>query len=124
MKWKWIAAVGLAGLLVTTAFAKRGEPLVVAPIRSGDIEYRAPTNQMGSVEAWDTKRNLLIWRRQIYVVKYDTQLETDVQDVFINAIKLTPKTLKIVNERKSEYDLDLGTLQVVVVKGSLVETLK
>lgn len=106
------------------ASAKRSAPGRVEPVRSGDIEYRATQNQMGCVEAWDTKRNELIWRRQIYVVKYTVGLERDVQDVFIRTIELKENTLLIKNERDSEYRLDLDSLQVKVVKGSLVENRK
>ena len=61
-----------AMLSVSTVHAKRAAPAKVPPIKVGQIEYRAPTSQMGCVEAWDTKSNEMIWRRQIYVVKYDT----------------------------------------------------
>ncbi len=114
----------LAVLPASTALAKRSAPNKVTPVKSGDIEYRAPHNQMGSVEAWDTRQNQLIWRRQIYVVEYTIGLERDVQDVFISTLELKGKTLIVKNERKSEYQLDLDTLQVKVLKGSLVETRK
>ena len=77
---------------------------------------------MGCVEAWDTESNKMIWRRQIYVVKYSVELERDVQDVFITTIGLKNKTLVVSNERKSKYELDLDTLQVKVLKGALIET--
>lgn len=111
----------LAMFCVSTAFAKRGAPANVAPVASGDLEYRAPHGQMGCVEAWDTKHNKLIWRRQIYVIKLQPDLERDVQDVYITSLKLEGKSLLVKNERSSEYKLDLETLQVTVVKGMLVE---
>ena len=79
---------------------------------------------MGCIEAWDTKSNEMIWRRQIYVVKYTVGLERDVQDVFITTLKLKGNTFIVANERKSEYELDLDTLHVKVLKGELVETHK
>lgn len=75
---------------------------------------------MGCVEAWQGKQ--LIWRRQIYVVKYDLDLEGDVQDVFITTMERKGKTLIVKNERDSEYHLDLESLEVKVTKGSLIET--
>ncbi len=113
-----------AMLSVSNVHAKRAAPAKVPPIKVGQIEYRAPTIQMGCVEAWDTKSNEMIWRRQIYVVKYTVGLERDVQDVFITTLKLKGNTFIVANERKSEYELDLDTLHIKVLKGALVETHK
>ena len=109
-------------LPLATAHAKRAAPAKVTPVAVGKIEYRAPTNQMGCVEAWDTASKEMIWRRQVYVVKYQVDLERDVQDVFITVLAVKDKSLIVSNERKSEYELDLDTLQVKVLKGALVET--
>lgn len=57
-------------------------------------------------------------------MKYLPDLERDVQDVFITSIQKEGNQLHILNERKSEYLLDLETLQVKVVKGALVESTK
>jgi len=123
---KKIAILMLALSLVAAsdAFAKRSAPNSVAPVRSGDTEFRVPQSQMGCVEAWDVKQEQLIWRRQIYVVKYTVGLERDIQDVFIQSVELKGNTLIVKNERKSEYQLDLDSLDVKVVKGSLVESVK
>jgi len=51
-------------------------------------------------------------------------LERDVQDVFIQTMELKGDVLRITNERKSEYELDLESLEVKVVKGALVESFK
>jgi hypothetical protein len=96
-------------------------PKIVPPIKTEKIEYRAPHGQMGCVEAWGTKRHQMIWRRQIYVVKYDVYLETDVQDVYITSMELKDNNLIIKNERDSEYQLDLETLEVKVLEGNLIE---
>ena len=117
-------------LLVTLlAEAKRGAPAEVLPVTVGNIEYLAPHRngthkQMGFIEARDLKSGKLIWSRQIYAVKYDPDLEGDVQDVYIKKIKVKGNSLIITNERKSEYQLNLKTLQVKVLKGSLVEETK
>ena len=110
-----------AVLPVATVHAKRRAPAKVVPVTVGKIEYRAPTSQMGCVEAWDTESKKMIWRRQIYVVKYQVELERDVQDVFITILGLKDKNLVVNNERKSKYELDLDTLQVKVLKGALIE---
>lgn len=119
-----ILALTVSLLSASAAFAKRSAPEMVEPVRSGEIEFRAPHQQMGCVEAWDAKRDELLWRRQIYVVKYAVGLERDVQDVFVQSIVIKGDALVVKNERKSEYRLDLDSLEVTVLKGSLVESKK
>jgi len=116
--------VALSVLSASVAFAKRSAPEIIKPIQSGEIEFRAPHSQAGFIEAWNLKRDELIWRRQIYVVKYTAGLERDVQDVFIQSVELKDNTLLVKNERKSEYQLNLDSLEVKVVKGALVENRK
>ena len=111
------------------AEAKRGAPAGVLPVKVGNIEYSAPHRngthkQMGSIEARDPKSGKIIWSRQIYAVKYDLELEGDVQDIFIKSIAVQGNNLIITNERNSEYQLNLKTLHVKVLKGSLVEETK
>ena len=122
MKRLIIFLAALSVLSAPSVYGKRGAAVKVPRVTVGKIEYRAPTSQMGCVEAWDTESDEMIWRRQIYVVKYTVGLERDVQDVFITAIGLKDENLVVSNERKSEYELDLDTLQVKVLKGALVET--
>ena len=112
-------------LVLSESVAKRAVPSIVIPVQVGSIEYSAPhgklQNQMGCIEARNVGSGELLWRRQVYVVKYDPDLEGDVQDVYIKNIKIKGDSLMITNERKSEYQLNLNTLQVKVLKGSLVE---
>jgi hypothetical protein len=116
-----MAALAASLAWVSTAFAKRSPPREVAAARWGDIELRVPHGQMGCVEAWDTQRNEMLWRRQIYVVRFQPALERDVQDVFIQSIQVDGDKLSVTNERDSAYQLDLKTLEVKVVRGRLVE---
>ena len=117
-------------LLVTLlAEAKRGAPAEVLPVTVGNIEYLAPHRngthkQMGFIEARDLKSGKLIWSRQIYAVKYDPDLEGDVQDVIIKSITVEGNNLIITNEKNSKYQLNLNSLEVKVIKGSLVEETK
>jgi len=64
------------------------------------------------------------WRRQIYVIKYQSGLERDIQDIFITNLRLTENQLIVSNESNSEYSLDLNTLEVKVLKGALVESIE
>ncbi len=118
-------------LLLATllAEAKRGAPAEVLPVTVGNIKYSAPHRngthkQMGFIEARDLKSGKLIWSRQIYAVKYDPDLEGDVQDVFIKSITVEGNHLIITNERNSKYQLDLNSLEVKVIKGLWVEETK
>ena len=79
---------------------------------------------MGFIEASVPKSGELIWSRQIYTVKYDPDLEGDVQDVFIKSITVQGNHLIITNERNSKYQLNLHSLEVIILKGSLVEETK
>ena len=117
----------LLAILVTEA--KRGAPAEVLPVTVGNIEYSVPhrngtQKQMGFIEARDLKSGKLIWSRQIYAVKYDPDLEGDAQDVFIKSITVEGYHLIITNERNSKYQLDLNSLEVRVIHGSLVEETK
>jgi hypothetical protein len=125
-KFSLIPSLLLATLV---AEAKRGAPMEVLPVKVGNIEYSAPHRngthkQMGFIEARDLKSGKLIWSRQIYAVKYDPDLEGDVQDVFIKSITVEGNNLIITNERNSKYQLDLNSLKVKVMQGSLVEETK
>ena len=116
----------LSILCISESDAKRAVPSKVMPLTVGNIEYSTPHRngshkQMGFIEARDLKSSGLIWSRQVYVVKYDPDLEGDVQDVYIKKIKVKGNSLIITNERKSEYQLNLKTLHIKVLKGSLVE---
>jgi hypothetical protein len=121
MKYRVVLVLALSLLFASAAFAKRSPPEKVEPIRAGGIEYRVPHNHMGCVESWDTARDELVWRRQVYAVRYDVELERDVQDVFIVSVEMRDKKLVVKNERSSEYQLDPNSLEVKVVKGALVE---
>lgn len=125
-KFSLISSLLLATLV---AEAKRGAPMEVLPVKVGNIEYSGPHRngthkQMGFIEARDLKSGKLIWSRQIYAVKYDPDLEGDVQDVFIKSITVEGNNLIITNERNSKYQLDLNSLKVKVIQGSLVEETK
>lgn len=121
MKTIIIVSAMFGMLSASMAHAKRSVPKEVTPVVSGAIEYRAPRDQMGCVEAW--QGDDLVWRRQIYVVKYYIPLERDIQDSFITTIELKNNILIVKNERESEYHLDLTSMEVKVIKGSLIQTL-
>lgn len=102
--------------------AKRKSPATVSPARGPEIEYRAPHQMIGCIEAWDTAENRRIWFRQIYTVRYDPSLERDVQNIFISGLKLEAEhqRLSIENEKGGIFTLNLETLEVQTVKGQSV----
>lgn len=114
--------------LIVTAnvSAKRRAPSVVTPVQNAGLEYRVPHKMIGCVEAWDTATKKRSWFRQIYVVRRNPSLESDVQDVFISRIRLDNKRniLEITNELGFPYAFDLRTLEARTVKGKPVVTIK
>ena len=115
----------ILGLAANFALAKRGAPKDVTPVKLDGIIYSAPHDQMGFVAAKDEKSGNLIFSKQIYVVKYDPDLEKDVQDCFITELRLADGKMIVSNEREGQFELNLTTLAVKVLKGGeLVEKKK
>jgi hypothetical protein len=113
----------IVALLVLTAVgiaeAKRVAPKDVAPVTKDGITYSAPQGQMGFVVAKTAKGDML-WSRQIYVVKFNPDLEKDVQDCFITTLALDGGKLIVTNEQTDQFELDLDNLAVRVIKGKAV----
>ncbi len=96
-------------LINTFALAKRLPPTPVESIQYKGIEYSAPHSFecKACVEAKDTVADTLIWKREIYSVRYDSGLERDVQDVFIKELKIENDTLTVINELNQIYKVGL-----------------
>ncbi len=121
----FLAAVVLASfafIIAGTAYAKRAAPAEVASVQKDGVEYSAPHDKEGFVVATWKETKMKIWSRQIYVVKYEHKqgLEGDVQTCFITNLEIKGGKLIIKNERDSEFELDLSTLDVKVLKGQPV----
>ena len=119
-----IYLVMLLFICFSASYAKRVLPQEVKPIMHKGIEYRAPHDYMGCVEAWDIKSKEIIWRKQVYVIKHVLGVERDVQDVFIKSMQLSGNSLVIINEKGFKYKLDLKSLEVRTIKGSLAVEFK
>jgi hypothetical protein len=102
------------------AFAKRAAPKPVPPVVANGTRFTAPHNSMGFVVATDIRNGDTLWSRQIYVVKINRAVEGDVQACFITSLKLNSTKLIVTNESGNEYALDLRTLDVRPLKGSIV----
>jgi len=76
---------------------------------------------MGFVVAARTGEGRTVtWIRQIYVVRFNPELEQDVQNCFITGLSLKDHKLMIRNEAAFEYTLDLDSLEVTTINGALV----
>jgi outer membrane protein assembly factor BamB len=92
--------------------AKRAAPKEVEPVIAGNIKYTAPTDRMGYVVAIDISANKEIWSKKIFTIKYNRQLESDVQDIFIDKLNIKDNKLYIHDEGKRMYVMNLETQEV------------
>ena len=124
MKQNLVVILGLliGFALVAPTFAKRSVLRQVKSVEKEGVEYSAPLEREGFVVATWTKTKREIWSKQIYVIKHEYKrgLETDVQTCFITNLELEGGKLKIVNELKAEFELDLDKLDVKVLRGQAV----
>lgn len=72
----------------------------------------------GIIEVWNIKKNRLIKRVLIYKIQYKSEIESDIQDVFITSIKLnkSKNTIIIVNEKGNIYGLNIHNYKVTRIK--------
>ena len=68
--------------------AKRMAPKLAKPVVHDGITYS--TEGMGFLVA--KKDNKLLWKVQVYQIKYNPSLEKDVQDVFIKVFFVLPES--------------------------------
>ncbi len=97
-------------------YAKRDIPKGVQPVIHNNIEYSAPLYDkdfedsvgcIGFIIAKDLSNDSVIWKKKIYRVAYDMNLETDVQDVYIDSLVLKCDNLFIHIENGSTFKLNL-----------------
>lgn len=93
---------------------KRVAPEEVTPIEVNGIRYTAPQfdtatgeKMIGYIVATNTASHKEVWKKQLYTVKIDSSLETDVQEYFINGLSLEGDTLRVTDERGGKYWLNL-----------------
>ena len=117
MKTFFAIIVAMLVLLAPAAFAKRGAPAEVKPVVHEGIEYRALSGveKMGVVEAWDKATGKMLWEQKVYTVALDTNLEEDVQHVFITKLEIDAGKLIVTTARKDRYSIDLKTRVVTKV---------
>jgi hypothetical protein len=104
-------------------YAMRKPPSRVPYIIFNGVEYRAEVDRsipIGCVQAVQPETGRELWWKQIYVIRYNPGLETDVQDVFIKKLQPKDGKLLIENERGGTYLLDVNSLEVKCLTGKLV----
>lgn len=102
--------------LCSSAEADRLAPKEVEPVIYNGVKYVAPhwgyeygwKQNGGYVQAWDIKTGKKLWEKRIYEVKYDPQLEKDVQDVFITSLSIEDGKLVVINERNKKFKIDVS----------------
>jgi hypothetical protein len=95
--------------------SKRLEPKKVNSVVHNGKEYSINHSKVGTILIRDKKSNTekLV---TVYTIDYDSNLEKDVQDVYIKSIKIYNNYLLIQNERDSTYKMELETNEILKVK--------
>lgn len=94
-------------------------PAPVPPLLHEGLRFEAPPHLIvegrsgGYVEVFDEKTNGLLRVIEVYEVKRDEALESDVQDVFITCLSVHDNHLVVLQELGSAYLVDLKTFDVV-----------
>ena len=115
----FIILIGVVNSTTAQISQKRKAPNEVKPLISGNIKYSAPTNEIGYIVAQNINTNSIIWKKQIYQIIYNRNLESDVQDVFIDSLNLQEHYLIIHTENNKTYFLDLIKMIIMNAKSFL-----
>lgn len=100
----------------TRSKGKRRAPVEVTPVIRNGTRYSAPhflalskgmRHNGGYVEATDIRTGNRIWLREVYSVAKTTDLESDVQDLFISTLRIDGDFLIIINENGEEFNIPL-----------------
>ena len=99
--------------------AKRVAPPTVEPVTLGGVRFEAIhwgkqrgfTQNGGYIAAIDPDSGQELWTLKVYDIEYDTEMESDVQDVFIECMSKTffSGKLKITDEKGRKYLVDPET---------------
>lgn len=108
--------------MANSPHAKRLPPEDVPSITVGDLRIdvihwgrEEGFDQNGGVlRAVDTTTGATAWTLKVYEISYDSQMESDVQDIFITALRKPwlRNVLLVSDERGRNYRVDLATRAV------------
>lgn len=99
----------------THAHGKRSPPEDIPPVVNEGVRYEAPHfdnpcgQNGGCIVAFDDASGTLLWSVNAYCTRYDPQLETDAQDVFITSLSVNDGQLNVTNEKGLHFAIDLRT---------------
>ena len=68
---------------------------------------------VGLIDAWDTRRNVRLWRVPVYATPIDPTMEKDVQRSFFSSLTLQKETQLVATAESGErvvIDLETGTI--------------
>lgn len=117
----------LLGSMVAPLAAKRRPPKKCPPVVANGVEYRAvhvhysgdgsptdgsPEGMLAYVEARKEKTKKVLWKLLIYENVYDLHVELDTQFVFITSLSIDEKGLRVTDESRRTYLIDLKTKTV------------
>lgn len=107
------ALVCLQGATMLPAQAKRVAPPAVAPVREKGVEYRAeherysekgaPAGIRGFLTAVDEKSGKELWKARLYDRRFQGQMETDVQEVYVKSLHLEAPGILAITEDETGY---------------------
>lgn len=101
---------------------KRVGPPLVAPFVMGDLQIeaihwgkeRGLQQNGGYISVKDKASEEELWTLKVYTIKYNAQMESDVQDVFIESLSegIENGTINVIDEKNRHYVVDLETRTV------------
>src|SRR5262245_30617134 len=103
-------------LLPQKAPAKRLPPAKVDPVIYKGIRYVAPNEdgRRGYIEAWNVGTNKKLWELTMFTNPIDSNLEEDVQWVFVRALAVQDGKLIVTSEGGKAYHVDLNTKEITL----------
>ena len=99
------------------ARAKRAPPAPVPPVVVNGVRYSAPhfkgdapgmAHSGGYLEAAQERTGQRLWLKEIYRYTVNPNLEGDVQDVFVESLRVDGGALRVRDEGGVEYLVPLG----------------
>lgn len=96
--------------------SKKRRPFSTPPglksVEQNGIRYSSPEDEMGYIIATDISTNKTIWTKQIYKISVDGLIDQDFSHSFINELYLNKNELRICNQNKETFYLDINSRKV------------
>lgn len=105
----------LSCIYTNEIFARRVAPQQAEPIHYNGVIYSSRYDHGGIIEARDKNTKKLLWKKQIYFVKYHKHVEKDIQEIFITKIIPMKRYILIMNEKNETYKLFFKTHKIMLI---------